>query len=345
MLAHVPDMFAASLQTAAAPHCALVARMLRVTLAAIALFLVESRAFAEDELTLTWSVPEGDDSCPDQAWVMQRVAEQLGREPARGVTHGVNAIATIERRPDGYVLTLHSHREDAQGSRTLEGRRCEDVSEAAALVLALSVSEAAEQAAALDPSASPEPALAPSPPPEPEPKPNPARTPLDFSVRADVAVDVGLWSRASFGPSLAVAVTRGVWRAELGGVWFPPVTLDAEGRRLDASLGAARAAGCALFGQARVRGGGCAGAELGRVSADNADSGVKDHAAWSAAFLQGRLGVRLFSRLSLVVRSELLVALQGPRFSSVNAQDGQRDTLYESRRVQLRAALGPELRF
>jgi hypothetical protein len=60
----------------------------------------------------------------------------------------------------------------------------------------------------------------------------------------------------------------------------------------------------------------------------------------------GRLHVRLIARLSLVATADLLVAMTRLRFASVDADSAAPDTpLHTSASLQLRASLGPELRF
>ncbi|HEX6244787.1 MAG TPA: hypothetical protein VFZ61_27900, partial [Polyangiales bacterium] len=139
--------------------------------------------------------------------------------------------------------------------------------------------------------------------------------------------------------------THGLFRVELAGYWYPPLTLEQQGRQIEASLGAARAIGCALFGSGRVRGGPCIGAEIGGARSENrAETGRKDHTWWSAATIGGRLSLYLVWRLSLVAAADLVVGLTRLRFSTLD-ENGQPQPLGESELLQLRASLGPELRF
>jgi hypothetical protein len=295
---------------------------------------------AEPELSLRWTASSA--ACPDLAWAEARIAEQLGRAPRADVARGVHAEVAIEAGPKGFVLRLQTHFQEQVGSRTFEGARCDELSEAATLVISLSVSEASEQIAAAPPQP-PKPAES-APPPAPPPNPRSAKA-LGGALRLEAMMQVGLWDRVVFGPSLALGLTRGLFRVELAGYWYPPLTLEQQGRSIDASLGAARAIACALFGSGRVRGGPCVAAELGGARSENrATTGTKDHSWWSAASVGGRLQVQLVWRLSLVVSADLVVGLTQLRFLSLD-ENGQPQPLGESKPLQLRASLGPELRF
>jgi hypothetical protein len=300
-------------------------------------------AHAEPELTLQWSTPSADASCPDAAWASARISVQLGRTPASDVAHGVSAIVQIASTPRGFTLSLQTTFQGQTGTRTLEGARCAELSEAAILIISLSVSEASEQIAA--PAPIPQASASARADPAAQQERAPSSPPLEGFVRADALLQVGLWSRVALGPGLSLGLTRGMFRGEIGGVWFPPLTTQHEGRDIEATLGAARVLGCLLFGRGRVQGGGCAGVEFGGVRTHTEPSGKDANTWWSAATLGGRLHVRLIARLSLVASAELLVGLTRLRFSSEDAEAGAPNTLYTAEPVQLRASLGPELRF
>jgi hypothetical protein len=313
-------------------------------------------AQAEPLLALRWSTPPGDTTCPDLAWAHARVEAQLGQPIARDVARGVNADVAIASSEKGFSLSLRTAWNGETGARTLDGARCTELSDAAILIIALSVSEAHEQAKA-EAEVAPRPASAasieqsaqaPSTPRVREPR----KPGLGAFVRADALMDVGLWDRPTFGPGLSVGLELGMFRAELQGLWFPPLTLRAKGREIDATLGALRASGCLLFGARRVRGGGCAGAEFGGVRAHNPAASRTPRTWWGAASVGGRIHVQLISRLSLVASADLLIALTQLEFSSREVSASPADTapdqvttLHRSERLQLRASFGPELRF
>jgi hypothetical protein len=323
-------------------------RALQLALALIALAQLGSlpQARAEPELMLRWSAPSA--GCPDAAWAEARIAAQLGRAPARDVAHGVTAIVQIATTPRGFTLSLQTTFQAQAGARTLEGTRCEELGDAAILIISLSVSEASEQIAAASLSAPATGANAPAragaakerEPARAQPTPS-----LGGFVRADAVLQVGLWDRVALGPGLSLGLTRGIFRGEIGGIWYPPLTLHHSGRDIEASLGTARALGCLLFGRGRVQGGGCAGVEFGGARTHTVQSGTKANSWWSAVTLGGRLNVRLIARLSVVASADVLVGLTRLRFSSEDEATGQPIPLYTAKPVQLRASLGPELRF
>jgi hypothetical protein len=359
----------ASTKNAARPRCRLapspcrLARSLlgsgvwRLTfLLAIAWLWPLQSAHAEPLLVLRWSTPPSDTSCPDLAWARARIETQLGQSITRDVTRGVNADVAIVGSAKGFTLSLRTTWNDEIGARTLEGARCTELSDAAILIVALSVSEAHEQAeteahlAAQGATTSPTKGSATAP--VLPPQRGPSKPVLGAFLRADALIDVGLWDRPTFGPGLTLGLEQGMFRAELSGLWFPPLTLRAKGREIEATLGAVRASGCLLFGARRVRGGGCAGAEFGGVRAHNAAASRTPRTWWGAALVGGRIQVALIARLSLVASADLLVALTQLEFSSrevsASASDTAPDqisTLHRSERLQLRASFGPELRF
>lgn len=313
-------------------------------------------AHAEPLLALRWSTPPGNTDCPDLAWAQTRIETQLGQPIARDVARGVNADVAIVTHEKGFALTLRTTWNGETGARTIEGARCAELSEAAILIVALSVSEAHEQAqaAANVAAASSEPPASTGSAKPPDAPATPARPSAGLRgfVRVDALLDVWLWSRPAFGPGLTLGLEQGMFRAELSGLWFPPLTMHKQGLDIDASLGAARAAGCLLFGAGRVRGGGCLGVEFGGVRANNSEGGRQPRTWWGTTFVGGRLHVQLFGPVSLVATAELLVTLTKLRFSRQelppvgdNTSQPTGDTLHESQRLQLRASFGPELRF
>jgi hypothetical protein len=311
--------------------------------------LAESRiARAEPELSLHWSAPSTGAGCPDRAWALDRIAAQLGRSPRADAARGVQARVEIATAGSGFVLSLHTTWNGETGQRTLQGAHCSELGEAAILIIGLSVNEASEQESSATKTAPAGSSAAAGGAAKTGAPPTPRSAPsrLGAFVRAEAVLGVGLWNRPAFGPGLALALELGMFRAEISGSWFPPLTIHKQGLDIDASLGAARASGCLLFGQGRVRGGGCLGVEFGGARTNNAAASRQDHTWWGAGLLGGRLHVQLISRLSLVASADLLLALTRLSFASVDAETGESaPPLHQSQLLQLRASLGPELRF
>jgi hypothetical protein len=304
-----------------------------------------SGARAEPELTLSWDVPA---ACPDATWARRRIAAQLAREPAAEVAQGVRASVTVEPRAKGFALQLRTVVAGASGERTIEAAACEELAQAAALIIALSVSEASERAASNPPE--PPPAKAPTPEPAEDAQRGSRETLL--ALRADVLLDYGFFDRIGVGPAFALAYQYGVWRAELAALWIAPQRMtadDPQAGSVESSLWALRAGGCALFGSWRVRGGPCAGGEFGQargVGGDELNDARTRRPRWIAGFVGGRLSVGLLAKLALVVEADLNVRLAGPSFVIQPADESAEPlTIHAPAPAQLRATLGVELRF
>jgi hypothetical protein len=316
-------------------------------LLAVAQLSCASSARAEPELNLSWSVPA---ACPDAEWARRRIAAQLAREPVAEVAQGVHASVAVEPSAGGFALQLRTVVAGTSGERTIHADGCEELAQAAALIIALSVSEASERGAGPNP---------------PEPPSPPARTSTQaqdvaqrsarnalLALRADVLVDFGFLNQLGFGPSFAIAYQYGVWRAELAALWMTPQVVHADDQdagSVEASLWALRAGGCALFGSFRVQGGPCAGAEFGQArgrGTDELERPSERREPWIAGFLGGRLSVGLIAKLALVVETDLSVLVAGPSFATKPADGGSKNlTIHAPTPAQLRANAGVELRF
>src|SRR5262245_34579342 len=95
--------------------------------------LFAARARADAELDLMWGAPA---ECPDANWATQRVASHLGRDLAKDARATLHADAQIVSDPESYHLTLRTLRGNDAGERLLTDARCDDLAEAAALMIA-----------------------------------------------------------------------------------------------------------------------------------------------------------------------------------------------------------------
>jgi hypothetical protein len=134
---------------------------------------------------------------------MTRIESEIKRAPAADVTEGVRAIVEIEKSDSGFRISLRTQVGSARGERTIEGASCRELSEAAILIVALSVAEAGDERAragrkdpGVDASSSPTRAAQPG---EQASK----ATQLGFLMRPEIVSDFGLLgSQPMLGPGL-----------------------------------------------------------------------------------------------------------------------------------------------
>ena len=210
-------------------------------------------------------------------------------------------------------------------------------------------------AAATDPTA-PAPVIDPAAQPDPAPpaaadvpptKPAPGGPGLvRLGLRLGGVLDLGSVGGPTGGLTLTGAVFRGLWRAELYGLWLAPRTsaIDAStGLRARVDLFAAGARGCVV---PRVRtlelpvcGGLEAGVLRGRGVGAPPFRAVTDPLPWVAAGVGPGIAWSPAPRVALIFQAELVVPLLQYAF----AVDG--DEIYRGAPVAGRATLALELRF
>lgn len=312
-------------------------------------------AHAEPELQLTWTVPEGE-SCPDRLWAEQRIREQLGRDPSGEVQQGVLGDVKIARAQPQLALHLTIRDGTQTGERTIEGTDCRELSEAALLIVALSVAEARDRAAPPPPA---KPSVAtPAPLPETKVAVLKAAPAGALALRLDGLIEHGLLAPLGGGAQLALSYQRDWWAAELAGTWLATGTRrgelrsDAQGNRersrVDLGLWAGRALGCAFWRKSRWQLGPCSGVELGAVLGRGARSpqttSERGYSLWAAGLLAARLSFDLVGRWLLVLSSEHLLRLTHLRFVTVDP-GGEAQLAFRAPRYQTRATLGVQVRF
>jgi len=212
-------------------------------------------------LLLSWQAPAG---CRDRDAVLARIAELLGRPPEAGMSHAIEANVTIARHEDGYRLELFTRYTNQDGRRMLVAKTCDEVTDTAALVLAVlmnpalrhSVSSGLDAPASARQASSPEgtganpvplpPALPPAaagsqrdqaPSFEPRRPALGARPAWSASMRAGPVLAVGLVPGASIGLQVGGAARRS--DIELSGALVGVVPRDAtvEGDDRGATVG------------------------------------------------------------------------------------------------------------
>lgn len=321
------------------------------TFALVWALISESRAQADgpmaSELDLTWQAAPG---CPDRSWAQRALRDRLGHEVPEGSGARLKAHAELLRAASGFSLRLVTEQNGQQGERTLSAGRCEDLAQAAVLVIALALSDLEGRAPAPpDAESSQEPA---SPPPAALVEsdalaptgsaPTPERP---LSLRAAVMMDAGQLPAAAFGPEATLSFAKRWFRAELAGFWLPArASRPREDGRVSVSLWALRPAGCGRLLDAVLAVDLCAGLELGRASGQG--SGLSDdrqrnwfyRSAWSSL----QFSMQLTRHWVISLSPGISVPLGRPSFVSLAANDGASDRteLHTPAVVSARAALG-----
>lgn len=224
---------------------------------------------------VAWEAPPG---CPDADAFRAAVVERLGRELRAGE---VDARLVVSRRGARHAVVITT----AEGERELEAASCAELAESAAVILAMTIGEAAS-AGEPEVIAPPETAPAAEEPPRIRvvddevpgarrqidtsvPAPRPPR-PIEVRARGTIAGDLGSLPAPAPGIGAGVEVALGGWSIDAAlHRWASreaamPVTAgDPMPPSADVGLTTIVARGCYSDGPARWRAGGCLGGELG----------------------------------------------------------------------------------
>jgi hypothetical protein len=308
---------------------------------------------------LEWSAPE---TCPDAKAIREQVAALV---PSHAGGEGVLHVdGRVEPRESGYVLTLHTAFGDRHDEREVRALACDELAEALALVVAIS----------LDPSLDVSRGIAPEPEPEPDPldggsRSDPAdlpsadppdertidapprvepsrrrpttRSPQAWLVRLGPQLEIGSLPPFGGGFDLAVGLLWRWVRLEIHGAWAWP--RRASGPQASGGvfqLGIAGARGCARPRAGRVELPVCLGLDAGAVRVDsvNLDPARTRHGPWLAP----NLGVGLWvggARVGFFTLLEASVAVVRPRILVGD------EAIFRSSIVSGRWLAGLELRF
>ena len=279
---------------------------------------------------LSWSAPE---ECPSAAEVEGYVDRDLG-----AIAHGrtvVRANGVVSTRSDGrYGVELELDTGAARSSRReLTGVSCAEVSEAAALVVALTIRAEAEPAT--------KPAPEPAREPEAEPVVNRHARPY---LAAALALDVGSLPKPTVGLSLAGGVTFAGLRVEPAIAVYAPQSGDIAGTGEGAHfvLGAAQLRACAPFPRSELWLAPCLGGGVDLVHASGFGADETRVASTFDAFGTGALlaGWDISPIISARLDVGAVLPLARPSF----VVDGQ-GQVYHRGSVALRSLLGFELHF
>ena len=161
-----------------------------------------------------------------------------------------------------------------------------------------------------------------------------------------VAAGVG-FARILPGPSAALGLTLSLagrgWRAELGGVYAPPVVGGSAQIGGVFQLGAVELRGCPALRRGRFELPLCVGLQLGAMQGSGRGSGLTAtytaRSLWLAATLGGALAWRPRERFGLWLQVDAIGALVRPSFVTVGGA-----TVHEAARFGGQALAGVEVR-
>ena len=293
-------------------------------------------AFAQGSADLSfrlhWRAP---DTCPSELDVAARIDHLLGASESQRRAPPVEAEAVVLATKGGFELELTLQQAGEARSRSVAAPTCEELSRAAALVVALAVDPSISEPARTD---APSSASFPSPcPPLESPTPSPAPVaacPKCPACRPPVR-------QPSLAPPWRVALVAGVSATygELPRSWPRPLLGVGYSRGhhwFEISLGAAFSTSQKLGGPrvatfthwfsvprycletplARWRMGGCGSAELGVIHASGfgVTQPLSRREWWVAAGLGLQAQAQLTSGTHLLLGADLLLAVTRPRF-------------------------------
>jgi len=267
---------------------------------------------AERSFSVAWQAPS---ECPDES-ALSRYVDQTVADAGQGPL-SVRASGSVSKSADGrYVASLELDTGGAQPSvRSLDGRDCEAVSQAAALLIALAVRA---RVAPAPPAPPPVPPPAPPPVELPPPPPPPPGAPRLFLSLAPV-VDVGSLPSASPGLGVGVGVRAAGVRAELGAAYFTPHSASVAGspeKGAELSLVTFGARACLPWGTGAWQLGPCLGAGGSRMHGEG--FGAREPRSGTAWGLEltaaGLASWEISSTISLGLSAGAALPLARPEF-------------------------------
>lgn len=316
----------------------------------------DSRARAID-----WSAPAG---CPDRAWIVATIERHQGG-PLR-MPWGFSArVEVVRHGARQWHMTLRIRSADVAGERVVEGGSCQEIAQAAALLIVLALDGARDRVPA--PSRAiggpvpgravplelwPLPSVAEPPVPRERQRPGaPARSraaraaglPMEWRVRSSVVYGAMALPGGGFGVGAGAALVRDRLRIDLSGAHWFERTGTVEGEPMAGGsfhLEVATLRTCWRI--SKYIGAGCVGGELGLMRA--AGFGVEQENAvrelWAAPMASLVGDYRLTESLRISAIADHGWALRRPRFTLSGL--GQ---VHQPGRSALRFYLGVEARF
>jgi hypothetical protein len=306
-----------------------------------------------EAFTWSWQAPP---DCPSPEDVRAEVARLLGGEIRLPAGRDFRAKASVSHGQT-WSVSIETELAGRPGRRSIEAASCQDLADATALILALTidpdvaVTHPTRPKAPLPPSPSPlQPAQSPPPVPtstQPAPRKQASSTDVLFGLQAEgsqgtlPSVDLGL------GGSIGVVGRR--YRVELRAAYGLRRDQIAHATTLPDAYGqfnflAGVLAGCFNLGREALAFGPCADAEVGWVSAKGygVSRSMTASRPWLAIGAGGYAAISLSSRWSVPLHLDVLAPVLRPEFvfKSVTAS-----RVFQAPVVGVRVNAGIELRF
>lgn len=286
-------------------------------------------------VAIEWVAPP---TCPSVEVVEQRVARRV--QP--GSAHGATAQLRVTAMDPGFVLALDlSIPGGASTERVVQGAHCEELVDAAALMIAVAidpvfvtiaadvatiVAEADATRVTTPPPSLPISEAAPSIDAQPEPITPRSKGPLRVGLRASAGAWFGAMPRpaATIAVDLVIPATRLGW-AELGALAIPRQrTSVSDTAGADLWLATAVLRGCiapilreGTKGLARLRPMACAGLAIGAMGGRGRGGGISENTArelWVSPVIGGGLDVAIARRFGVFARFDGHIHARLPGF-------------------------------
>jgi hypothetical protein len=282
--------------------------MWRLAIALAILIAGEARAAPASGIDVAWTAPAG---CPDAGALGSLLADHLGRHP--DARDRLTAIVRVEQRERDYRATILVRGPGRRLEREVAGGRCDTVTDAAALVLALAVERHApvELGTAEPP---PPPRARPIADEQVAPAPRPA---IAARLLVGGSAGTGMLPASDLGVSAGLALGLGAWWLEAEGTAWAARGLEVLGGNAEIDAETAAVRGC-WRRRAWVP---CIGIETGRMRGEGHD--FEDPGAGAALWLAVAPGLGADLSLGrgwhLTARAELAMTLSAPRFTMAGA--------------------------
>jgi hypothetical protein len=267
---------------------------------------------------LAWEAPS---ECPTARRIRDDVERLIGSGSHEGGVKHVSVQVTGDEA-NGYRVRLRFDEQKGESERILRGPTCNQVSRAAALLIALAIEPNADISQEPEPEPEPpkpEPKLE---PPKPQPKPvvvaqAPRERDYRWVLAVGPAVEAGLLPALSPGLDLSLGLRIGVFEPELYASGFLPRSKDIDNSSAGGqfTLFTAGARACFRMLDSKLEIFGCAGAALNHLSAE----GYKVSVPGSADTNVGSVDVALRLQVPLSRRVALRLT-GGPVYSLGRAE-------------------------